>query len=153
MPNFWVFIVKDHVHMGRIIPAREVLANRVRNKFWSLNARTPNLRRLEKGDNVLFYIIESKVKGFMGRGVLAGQAHPISDEQRFHVVGEPSIAFDYSVDFEEAEMWDRIVTLDLVKDKMPLLIGRKNPAAVFRGAIRRISEKDYEVVLQMREKV
>jgi len=106
---------------------------------------------LEKGDKVLFYITESSARGFMGRGVLAGKAHPTTDEQRFHVIGTPSIAFDYSVDFEEAEMWSEIVSLDLVKDKMPLLIGRKNPAQVFRGAIRRITEKDYEVVLEARK--
>ena len=47
-------------------------------------------------------------------------------------------------------MWSEIVSLDLVKDKMPLLIGRKNPAQVFRGAIRRITEKDYQVVLEAR---
>jgi len=151
MAGYWIFIVKDHVQMGKLIPAREVLANRVKNKFWSLNPRAPNVRRLEKGDKVLFYITESSARGFMGRGVLAGKAHPITDEQRFHVIGTPSIAFDYSVDFEEAEMWSEIVSLDLVKDKMPLLIGRKNPAQVFRGAIRRITEKDYEVVLEARK--
>jgi len=42
----------------------------------------------------------------MERGVLAGPAHPITEEQRFHVIAEPSNAFQYAVDFEEAEMWE-----------------------------------------------
>jgi len=115
MTNHWVFIVKDHLHMGKTIPAREVLANRVQNKFWSLSSRAANLKRLEKGDRVLFYVAESAERGFMGRGVLAGPAHPMSDKQRFHIIGTPSIGFDYSVEFDEAEMWPKIVTLDMLR--------------------------------------
>ena len=37
------------------------------NRFRSLNVRAPNLRRLEKGDKVIFYIAEAKRKGFMVR--------------------------------------------------------------------------------------
>jgi len=67
MVNYWVFVVKDHVHMGKTIPAREVLVNRVQNKFWSLSSRAANLRRLEKGDQVLFYVAESAEKGSWAR--------------------------------------------------------------------------------------
>ncbi len=152
MVNYWVFVVKDHVHMGRIIPAREVLADRVRNKFWSLSARARNLKRLEKGDKVLFYVTEAQERGFMGAGVLAGSAHPMTEEQRFHVIGEPSISFEYAVDFDEAEIWDKLISLNSIKDKMPSLRGMKNPARAFRGAIRRITEKDYEAVIQAHER-
>lgn len=153
MTNYWVFIVKDHVHMGKIIPAREVLANRVANKFWSLSARAANLKKLQEGDNVLFYVTESGGKGFMGNGILAGQAHPMTEEQRFHIIGSPSIGFDYVVEFERAEMWPLMITLEQLRDRMPLLIGRKMPARVFRGSIRRITERDYEVVMEVYEKL
>jgi len=148
MPGYWVFVVKDHLFEGRVIPAREVLADRVRNKFWSLNSRAPNVRKLSKGDRVLFYVTSGDGRGFMGKGVLAGAAHPITIEQRFHVIGAPSINFDYAVEFSEAEIWPNLLSLDKLLNKMPLLIGRKRPAAVFRGSIRRISERDYEVVVR-----
>jgi len=137
--------------MGKVIPAREVLADRVRSKFWSLSARARNLKRLEKGDKVLFYITGSREKGFMGRGVLAGPSHLMTEEQRFHVIGEPSTGFDHAVDFEEAEIWDRVITLDEVKDEMPLLRRMGNPSRAFRGAIRRITEEDYGVVVRAYE--
>ncbi|MDW8021441.1 MAG: EVE domain-containing protein [Nitrososphaerota archaeon] len=153
MTNYWVFIVKDHIHMGKIIPAREVLANRVSNRFWSLNSKAANLKKLQKGDRVLFYVTELSEKGFMGRGALAGPAHPMTEEQRFHIIGSPSISFDYVVDFEEMEMWPFMITLDQLKDRMPLLLGRKLPARIFRGSIRRITERDYEVVMKVYEKL
>jgi hypothetical protein len=36
---------------------------------------------------------------------LAGPAHPITEEQRFHVIVKQSDAFQYAMDFKEAEMW------------------------------------------------
>lgn len=45
--------------MGRVIPASEVLSNRVKNRFWSPSARAPNLKRPSKGDKVIFYITEA----------------------------------------------------------------------------------------------
>lgn len=151
MPGYWAFVVKDHVFERRVIPAHEVLADRVRNRFWSLNSRAPNVRRLKGGDRVLFYVTSRSERGFMGRGVLAGSAHPITVEQRFHVVGTPSINFDYAVEFSEAVMWPELLPLEELVGRMPLLRGRKRPAAVFRGSIRRISERDYEAVLEAAE--
>lgn len=151
MVNYWVFIVKDHLHMGRRIPAREVLSNRVRNKFWSLSSRAPNLRKLDKGDRVIFYITGMEAKGFMGKGILAGPAHPITEEQRFHTIGEPSNAFEYAVDLEEAEMWEKPLSpLDL-RDRVPFLRRLRNPLRAFRGSIRRISEEDYNEIIKAHE--
>ena len=133
--------------------ARDVLADRVRNKFWSPNSRARNVRKLKKGDKMVFYLMSSEGRGFMGREVLAGEAHPMTIQQRFHIIGSPLINFDYAVEFREAEMWPKLVTLDLLADRMPLLPGRKNPARVFRRSIIRLTEGDYEIVLETAEKL
>ena len=153
MAEYWAFIVRDHTYQGKIILARDVLADRIRNKFWSLNSRARNVRKLEKGDKVIFYLTSSEGRGFMGRGILAGKAHPMSIEQRFHIIGSPSINFDYAVEFSEAEMWPKLVPLNLLADRMPLLLGRKKPARVFRGSIIRLTERDYEIVLETAEEL
>ena len=153
MAEHWAFIVRDHTYQGKTILARDVLADRVRNKFWSLNSRARNVKKLKKGDKVVFYLTSSEGRGFMGRGVLAGEAHPMTIEQRFHIIGSPSINFDYAVEFREAEMWPKLAPPDLLADRMPLLLGRKNPARVFRGSIIRLTERDYEIVLEAAEKL
>ena len=50
-------------------------------------------------------------------------------------------------------MWPKLIPLDLLADRMPLLLGRKNPARVFRGSIIRLTERDYEIVLETAEKL
>ena len=102
---------------------------------------------------MVFYLTSSEGRGFMGREVLTGEAHPMTIEQRFHIIGSPSVNFDYAVEFHEAEIWPKLVPLNLLTDRMPLLLGRENPARIFRGSIIRLTERDYEIVLEMAEKL
>lgn len=117
MTNYWMFIVKDHVHMSKIILAPEILANRVSNRFWSLNSKTPNIRKLQKRE----IKSSSTLRTFHGRG-RSSPAHPMTEEQRFYIIGSPSINFDYVVEFDEVKMCSSVITLDQLKDRMPLIL-------------------------------
>lgn len=136
--------------MGRIILARDVLFDRVRNKFWSLNSRSRNVKKIKPGDHVLFYITSRDERGLMGRGVISTDPHPITPEQRFHVIGTPSEAFDYAVDFSEAEIWDRVIPIEELENKISILTGKKSSKVVFRGSVIRISKNDYQTVLEIK---
>lgn len=149
MVSYWIFVVKDHRHIGRTIPARDVLIDRVRNKFWSLNSRSRNIRNLKQGDKVIFYVASRNERGFMGCGVVGSEPHPITPEQRFHILGMPSEAFDYAVDFSEAEVWERIVPPDELINRIPILMGRRNLRAPFRGSIIRITEEDFYRIVEV----
>lgn len=148
MVSYWILVVKDHKLIDRIIPAEEVLKDRVKNKFWSLNARTRNIQKIKPGDHVLFYVTGRNERGFRGCGVIATEPHPMTPEQRFHIIGMPSEAFDYAVDFSEAEVWDRLVTLEEVAEKLSILKARHHLKPPFRGSIIRISEEDYQTILR-----
>jgi hypothetical protein len=89
--------------MGRTVPAIEVLKGRVKNKFWSLSSRARNVKKIKSGYYVLFCITGKGERGSGGYGVIATEPRTITPEQRFHIVCMASEAFDYAVDFSEAE--------------------------------------------------
>ena len=151
MVSYWILVVKDHKLMDRVIPAGEVLKDRVKNKFWSLNSRARNVNKIKNGDRVIFYVTGRNERGFKGCGIVAGEPHPLTPEQRFHIIGMPSEAFDYAIDFSEAEVWDKLVTLEEVKDKMPLLKGKNLSKPPFRGSIVKITEQDYNAILEYKK--
>lgn len=151
MESYWILLVKDHRLMDRIIPAGEVLKDRVKNKFWSLNSRTRNIDKIKPGDRVLFYVTGKNERGFKGSGVVATEPHPMTPEQRFHIVGMPSEAFDYAIDFSEAETWDKPITLEEIADKVSILKGKRYQKTPFRGSIIKISKEDYQMILQYRK--
>ena len=148
MGSHWVFIVKDHKLMGRTIPAMEVLKDRVKNKFWSLSSKARNVKKIKPGDYVLFYVTGKDGRGFGGYGVIATEPHPVTPEQRFHIVGMPSEAFDYAVDFSEAVVWDKPIALEELGDKLSILKGRRSLKIPFRGSIIKITEEDFQTVIQ-----
>lgn len=137
--------------MDRIIPAGEVLKDRVKNHFWSLSSHARNIKKIKPGDNVLFYVTGKDERGFGRYGVIAAEPHPITPEQRFHIVGMPSEAFDYAVDFSEAVVWDKPITLEELRDKLSLLKSRHSLKIPFRGSIIRISKEDFQAVLHFKK--
>lgn len=46
----------------------------------------------------------------------------MTEEQRFYIIGSPSINFDYVVEFDEVKMCSSVITLDQLKDRMPLIL-------------------------------
>ncbi|MEM1711918.1 MAG: hypothetical protein QXU12_05980, partial [Nitrososphaerota archaeon] len=64
---------------------------------------------------------------------------------------EPSNAFQYPVDFEEAEMWDEAISPLEIRDRLSFLRSLRNPMRAFRGSIKRISEEDYNEIVKAYE--
>jgi hypothetical protein len=46
MGNQWIFTVIDHRTDDKIIKAMDVLKDRVKGRFWSLNKNTGNFNRI-----------------------------------------------------------------------------------------------------------
>jgi len=140
-------LVKDHKLMGRTVSAVEVLKERVKNKFWSLSSQARNVKKIKPGDYVLFYIAGNDERVFGGYGVIASEPHPITPEQRFHIVGMSSEASDYAAEFSEAIVWDKPIALEELGDKLSILKGKLSLKTPFRGSIIKITEGDYLTVM------
>ena len=125
----------------------EVLRTRVEKRFWSLNSRTRNIKRIKPGDRVLFYVASSDGRGFAGTAVVASRPHPITPEQRFYIFGYPSAKFDYSIDLENPILWERILAPAELVDQVSFLKSGMRWWARFRGSIIGISEDDYDRIV------
>jgi len=149
MTNYWVLVVKDHQHLGRTVPATTILMNRVKYKFWSLNKRTPNIKRIRPGDRVVFYVSSYVGKGFAGTATIASYPHPITPEQKFHVFGMPSEKFNYSIELEEPILWTKLLEPPEIIGHVSFITSRDKWWAWFRGSIKRITEEDYNTIVML----
>ena len=146
--SYWIFIVKDHEYQGRRIPAMEVLRNRVENKFWSLNKRTGNIGKINKGDSVIFYVASKDIKGFAGTAIIASPPHPITPEQKFHTFGFPSERFDYSIELENPVLWENVKEVEPFIESLSFIKNKQKWRSAFRGSIKRITEEDYRMIVK-----
>ncbi len=133
-------------------PARDVLATRVADGVWPLNRRTPHQAALSRGDRIVFYAAKAgggDIMSFIARGIVGGSRVPSTrhDPDRPTWLGiQPNQLYDVPV-----------VDVEWFPSPSPArgLIERlgfvKNPDAwgsYFQGGIRRLSEGDYETIVE-----
>lgn len=117
MANQWAFIVIDHRTDDKTVKAIDVLKDRVKGKFWSLNKNTGNFNRIKKDDKVVFYVGGRDGQKFVGRCTLASEPYPLTPEQKKQIVGYPSSLFTHSVGLEDIKLWkEPLSVLDLKEE-------------------------------------
>ncbi|MEM2972853.1 MAG: hypothetical protein QXS50_01720 [Candidatus Caldarchaeum sp.] len=139
----WVFVVKDHVVGGKVLPAREVALVRLREGFWLVSRRVASMKDLEEGGRVVFYMTGREGRMFIGDGEFRQRAKPITDEIRFHVVGHPSEKLTHFIPLENASLWRRPVRAEEVVERLSFIRRKDKWMYYFRGSVRRIPEEDF----------
>ncbi|GBC68904.1 hypothetical protein HRbin01_00592 [archaeon HR01] len=146
--NYWIFVVKDHLEAGRKIPVEEILDIRARERFWLLSSRAARTRNMEEGDEVIFYTTGERGRFFAGRARLHSKPKPITDSIRFYIRGSPSEALTHYVELDSVELWKNPLNAEEVAPSLSFIKKKEKWPMAFRGSIRRISEEDYNRILE-----
>jgi predicted RNA-binding protein len=151
MANKWIFVVIDHRTDNKIIKAIDVLKNRVKEKFWSLNKNTGNFNRIKKDDEVIFYIGGRDGQKFMGRCTLDSEPYPITPEQKKQIEGYPSASFTHSVSLRDIKLWEEPLPVVDLKEELVFIKNKDLWQKYFRRSIIPLSEEDYKTILSKAE--
>lgn len=152
MVNQWIFVVIDHRTDDKIIKAIDVLKDRLKEKFWSLNKNAGNFNRIKKDDKVIFYIGGRDGQKFTGRCTLAGEPYPITLEQKKKIIGSPSSLFSHSVSLKNIKLWEEpLLVLDL-KEELAFIKDKDLWRKYFRRSIIPLSDEDYNLIVSRAER-
>jgi predicted RNA-binding protein with PUA-like domain len=152
MENKWVFVVVDHRTDDKIIKAIDVLKDRVKEKFWSLNKNSGNFNRIRKGDKVIFYMGGRDGQKLMGRCTLASEPYPLTSEQKKQIEGYPSSMFSHSVSLEDIKMWKEPLPIVDLKEELTFIKNKDLWGKYFRRSIIPLSDEDYNTILSRAER-
>ncbi len=152
MENKWVFVVVDHRTDDKIIKAIDVLKDRVKEKFWSLNKNSGNFNRIRKGDKVIFYMGGRNGQKLMGRCTLASEPYPLTSEQKKQIKGYPSSMFSHSVSLEDIKMWKEPLPIVDLKEELAFIKNKDLWKKYFRRSIIPLSDEDYNTILSRAER-
>jgi predicted RNA-binding protein len=152
MENKWVFVVVDHRTDDKIIKAIDVLKDRVKEKFWSLNKNSGNFNRIRKGDKVIFYMGGRDGQKLMGRCTLASEPYPLTSEQKKQIEGYPSSMFSHSVSLEDIKMWKEPLPIVDLKEELAFIKNKDLWGKYFRRSIIPLSDEDYNTILSRAER-
>ncbi len=149
--NYWIFVVKEQKEDGKILSAREIFVQRMKDHFWGIGEKTPNRKNLTEGDKAVYYIGSPEMV-FAGTATLASSCFELNDSQKKEYGhGKRSFMPDYGVRLEEIDVWQNPKS---VKDLVPHLEFIENKefwGTYFQGGVRPIPGEDFKIIIGERE--
>ncbi len=146
--NYWVFIVTDQQENGQNYSAREVFEQRMKDRFWGLDERTPNRNNVAPGDQIIFYLGNPE-KSFGGTAVLKSASitpSPTERETLSHHT-QKVYQFDYGVWLDQIKIWETPRFVPDLVDQLDFIENKQYWGAYFQGGVRGISEEDFREIL------
>ncbi len=146
--NCWVFIVVNHQIDGQMMFAKDVLADRMKRKIWLVNSKNPNVKRLNEGDEVIFYLGGKQGgRGFAGIGVLTSKPCALSGSN-YAKYGSPSSRFDKVVELRDLRLWKKVKPVAKIVPRLNFIKNKRSWGAYLQGGIVRISKQDFELLIE-----
>ena len=142
--KYWVFVGTQQKEDGNIIPAREILETRLDDEFWGLGERTPNRKRLQSGDKVVFYEA-IPTKSFVANATLKSGYFKLSPDERkqYSHNGRIVFTYDFGVYLEDVHRFRHPILVEDLVDILSFIENKEYWYSYFTGGIREIFEKDY----------
>ena len=145
--NYWIFTAASFSRGDESYTARDIYLRRMQDRFWGLGERTPNRRRVAKGDQIVFYIARPE-SAFGGTATLASESFRLTTaEQEPLAHGSEFFRAEYGVWLVNIETWDRPTPVAALASTLELIEDPRQWWAYLQGGIREISEKDYFTIL------
>ena len=142
--NHWIFTVTSHKGAGYSLPAEDIYNTRMGDEFWGLSTKTPNLRRLQRGDKVVFYLGQPE-KAFAGTATLTSAAAELDESQKDRL--SHGISFyrpEVGVRIGNIDRWEERTPVGEILDRLTFVKKKENWQAYFQGGVIGIGEEDFQ---------
>jgi hypothetical protein len=143
----WIFTVTSHKGDGYSVTPEDIYNTRMGDRFWGLNKKTPNLRNLQKGDKVVFYLGQPE-KAFAGTATLASASFE-PDEGEKDQLGH-GISFyrpDVGVHLADVDKWVERKPVDGLVEPLAFIKNKGSWNAHFQGGVIAVGEDDFQRIM------
>jgi len=148
MTNFWIFVVTDAKIGTKEKKGIEIYEQRMSDAFWGLGERTRNRTRLEKGDNVVFYLGGKEGQKFLGTCSLASKSYKVGKKERVKIShGSPFFQSNYGVKLADIEVWGVQKPIQPLIERLGFIAKPEFWGTYLQGGIQAISEDDYNLIV------
>lgn len=141
--KYWVFVVTNRKDNGKLLTGREILETRFRDEFWGLGERTPNRKKLDAGDKVVFYE-GIPTKSFVASATLKANSFQLSEDERKRFSHDSGFfTTEYGVYLENIRQFENPIPVEQVVDSLSFIENKEYWGSYFQGGTRELSEKDF----------
>lgn len=143
---YWILVVKDHRSADKkSISALEVLNNRVKYGFWSINSKNPYSKKITPGDVGIFLATGREAKIFAGECTITSKPMPLDLAHKKLLEGYPS-TLSNSYFTIEGKLWERPKEAEQAALHLAFIKNKTKWYAYFQGTLKPITQTDYEAI-------
>lgn len=150
--NYWIFSVTPHKGEDYSLSAEEIFSQRMLDGFWGLNESNVNFKSLQEGDKIIFYVGRPK-SVFAGNVSLASPGIRLAKDEKEEL--SHGISFyraDAGVLLKNIEIWEKPQPVVTLLPNLNFVKNKEKWYTHFQGGIIRVSEDDYEAILNSKER-
>ena len=139
--NYLIFISSDGKKSGF-----DIFNDRVQNNKWPIYNKTPQLRNVKEGKNVVFYIAGAgeKRQSFIGsakiKSIIDNKNTTVDTNQEFKQVL-------FHVEFKELKIFDKDINIKDHIDNLDFIENKEKYGLYFQGGICKIDQISYNYIL------
>ncbi len=150
MTNYWILVAVDgREEGGKRVRAKEILTQRLADRFFGVNKRTRWRKSLKKGDRTVIYLGGSKGQSFVGTCILASNSYRLSEEERMKMAhGRSFLDNEYGVRLEEIEVWKKPRSIKDILSRLDFIRRKDHYGVYLQGSVRPIHKADYRVIVE-----
>ncbi len=126
-------------------PAQEILNQRLKSRTWEIYDKTNLRNQLEEKSKVIFYLAGSgpSSQHFFGEAMIDKIIYANSSySEEANTMIHSTLHFDQITNYQEP------VSVKKILKKLTFITNPAKYGTALNGGVRRISEKDYEVILK-----
>lgn len=126
-------------------PAQEILNQRLKSRTWEIYDKTNLRNQLEEKSKVIFYLAGSgpSSQHFVGEAMIDKIIYANSSySEEANTMIHSTLHFDQITNYQEP------VSVKKILKKLTFITNPAKYGTALNGGVRRISEKDYEVILK-----
>lgn len=147
MINYWIFVVNDDKIGKEKKKGIEIYNQRMSDAFWGIGERTPNRKRLKKGDKVVFYLAGSEGQKFLGTCTLVSGFDELGKEEWEKTRHGPFFQTRHGAKLKDIERWDTLRPIHPLIENLGFIAKPEIWGNYLQGGIRSISEDDYNLIM------
>ena len=138
--NYLIFISSDGKRSGF-----DIFIERVQENKWPIYNKTPQLRNVKEGKNVVFYIAGAgeKRQSFIGcakiKSIIDNRNTTVDTNQEFKQVL-------FHVEFKELKIFDKDVNIKDHIDNLDFIENKEKYGLYFQGGICKINKESFEYI-------
>ena len=146
---YWMFILNDLGCSNEVILAQDIAQYLLDKKVWQYTPMTPNIRKINKGDQVLIYLAGQGRKYFYAVFEIQQQVKPLNAVSTQELEWEKDFnrIFKLRSPIDKVERFKQPIILDeALRNKLSFIGDKKYWGLYFRQGIRSLSEEDFRII-------